>query len=78
MSDKIKIYGQLESGLVNGYVTNKDQVEGLADSLSGLNTSIGNLDQSDVESFTYDDAKGLVITTKGKTEFTCDLTELKN
>ena len=78
MSDKIRIYGQLESGLVNGYVTNKDQVEGLADSLSGLNTSIGNLDQSDVESFTYDDAKGLVITTKGKTEFICDLTELKN
>lgn len=42
MSDKIKIYGQLESGLVNGYVTNKDQVEGLADSLSDLDSAIKN------------------------------------
>jgi hypothetical protein len=71
MSDKIQIYGQLESGLANGYVTNKGQVEGLSSSLSQL-------DNSDIKTFSYDENVGLILTKKDGSTLTCDISDLKN
>lgn len=53
MSDTIKIFGQLESGVVGGYVTNAAQIEGLEAALQAATAAIKTAKSSEYDSATH-------------------------